>query len=119
MCARNGFIQAHGFGGRPDGRLRPVRGAIDEGDIGRYEGEPRKAVSAGIRGKELMTILFTNSDPDGTPVGNNGLAQAQLCKGASQTILWHMGREISTTGKTKVGGNANFVLIRIEVRFAG
>ena len=54
MCARNGFIQAHGFGGRPDGRLRPVRGAIDEGDIGRYEEGPRKAVSAGIRGKELI-----------------------------------------------------------------
>ena len=53
MCARNGFIQAHGFGGPPVGRFRPVRGAIDEGDIGRYEGEPRKAVSAGIRGKEL------------------------------------------------------------------
>ena len=60
MCARNGFIQAHGFGGRPAGRLRPVRGAIDEGDIGRYEGEPRKAVSAGIRGKELI-VLLTNS----------------------------------------------------------
>ena len=55
MCARNGFIQAHGFGGRPDGRLRPVRGAIGEGDIGRYEGKPRKAVSAGIRGKELTS----------------------------------------------------------------
>ncbi len=39
------------------GRLRPVRGAIDEGDIGRYEEGPRKAVSAGIRGKELI-ILF-------------------------------------------------------------
>ena len=45
MCARNGFIQAHGFSGR---QLRPVRGAIDEGDIrggaaeggfGRYKGE--------------------------------------------------------------------------------
>ena len=35
MCARNGFIQAHGFRGRPGGRYRPVRGAIDEGDIGR------------------------------------------------------------------------------------
>ena len=32
---------------------RPVRGAIDEGDIRRYEGEPRKAVSAGMRGKEF------------------------------------------------------------------
>ena len=28
-------IQAHGFGGPPVGRFRPVRGAIDEGDIGR------------------------------------------------------------------------------------
>ena len=37
---------------------------------------------------------------------------------ASQTILWHMGRAISVTGKTKVGGNCNFVLIR-KVRFAG
>ena len=46
MCARNGFIQAHGFGGRL--RPGPVRGAIDEGNIGRKEGEPRKAVSAGI-----------------------------------------------------------------------
>ena len=34
MCGRNGFIQAHGFGGWPGGRLRPVRGAIDEVDIG-------------------------------------------------------------------------------------
>ena len=46
----------HGFGGWPGGRFRPVRGAIDEGDIGRQEGEPRKAVSSGIRGKELMEI---------------------------------------------------------------
>ena len=52
MCARNGFIQAHGFCGQPGGRFRPVRGAIDEGDIGRYEGEPWKAFSAGIRGNE-------------------------------------------------------------------
>ena len=29
---------------------------------------------------DLITIFFTNSDPDGTPVGNNGLAQAPLCK---------------------------------------
>ena len=65
MCARNGCIQAHGFCGRPGGRFRPVRGAIDEGDIGRYEGEPWKAFSAGIRGKEssetepnLMLVNF-------------------------------------------------------------
>ena len=56
MCARNGFIRAHDFGGRPDDWLRPVRGAIDEGDIGRYEEGPRKAVSASIRGKELTSI---------------------------------------------------------------
>ena len=54
MCARNGFIQAHGFGGWPGGQFQPVRGAIDEGDIGWFKGEPWKAVSAGIlRGKEL------------------------------------------------------------------
>ena len=29
---------------------------------------------------DLMTIFVTNSDPDGTPVGNNGLAQAPLCR---------------------------------------
>ena len=28
---------------------------------------------------DLMTIFFTNSDPDGTPLGNNGLTQTQLC----------------------------------------
>ena len=54
--AMNGFIQAHGFGGRPGGRFRPVRGSIDEANIGRYEGEPQKVVSVGIRGKELMLI---------------------------------------------------------------
>ena len=37
---------------------------------------------------------------------------------ASQIILWHTGRTIYATGKTKVGGNANFVLIR-KVCFAG
>ena len=37
---------------------------------------------------------------------------------ASQTILWHIGMTISATGKTKVGGNANFAHIR-KVRFAG
>ena len=36
---------------------------------------------------------------------------------ASQTILWYMGRAISATGKTKVGENGNFVLIR-KVRLA-
>ena len=41
MCAINGFIHAHGFGGRPVGRLQPVKG------------EPRKAVTDGLRGKEL------------------------------------------------------------------
>ena len=56
MCARNGFIQARGFGGRPGGRFQLVKGAIDEGDIGRFKGDPRKTVSAGIRGKELKTI---------------------------------------------------------------
>ena len=49
MCARNGFIQVHGF----DGRFRSVREAIDGGGIRRVRGEPRKAVSAGISGKEL------------------------------------------------------------------
>ena len=44
----------HGFGGPPVGWFRPVRGEIDEGDIGRQEGEPRSAVSAGISGKELI-----------------------------------------------------------------
>ena len=50
MCARNGFIQAHGFGGRPGGRFQTVKGAIDEGDIGRFKGELRKAISLGSRG---------------------------------------------------------------------
>ena len=60
-------------------------------------------------------------DTVGTPVGigNNGLAQAALCNtvnSASQTILSHMERAISATGKTKVGGKlplcsfAKFVL---------
>ena len=49
MCAMNGFIQAHGFG------RRPVKEAIGEGGNGRFNGEPRKAVLAGIRGKELRT----------------------------------------------------------------
>ena len=53
MCAMNGFIQAHGFGGRPGSRFQPVKGAIDEGDSGQFKGEPRKAVLAGIRWKEL------------------------------------------------------------------
>ena len=53
-------------------------------------------------------------DTVGTPVGNNGLVQAPCC--ASQTILSHMDRAISATGKTKVGGKlhlcsfAKFVL---------
>ena len=47
MCAMNRFIQAHGFGGRP------VQEAIDEGGNDRFKEVPWKAVSAGIRGKEL------------------------------------------------------------------
>ena len=42
-----------------------------------------------------------------TPVGKNGLAQAPLCNtvnSASQTILSHMERAMSATGKTEVGG---------------
>ena len=63
MCAMNGFIQAHGFGGWPCGRFQPVKGAIDEGGNGRFKGEPRKVVSAGIRGKELKcsSILLPSS----------------------------------------------------------
>ena len=36
------------------GRFQPVKGAIDEGGNGRFKSEPRKAVSASIRGKELI-----------------------------------------------------------------
>ena len=36
----------------------------------------------------------------------------------SAIVAHDMRRAISATGKTKVGGNANFVLIR-KVRFAG
>ena len=58
-------------------------------------------------------------DSVGTPVGNNGLAQALLCNtvnSVSQTNLLHMERAISATGKMKVGGKlplrsfAKFVL---------
>ena len=62
--------------------------------------------------------FFTNSDPGGTPVGSNGWPRHGSVNSASQIILWHMGRTISATGKTKVGGNANFVLIR-NVHFVG
>ena len=59
--------------------------------------------------------LFLQHITDGTPAGHNGLVQALLARrsvnSASQTILSHMGRTISATGKTKV-------LIR-KVRFAG
>ncbi len=62
-------------------------------------------------------------DSVGTPLGNNGLAQAPLCNtvnSASQTILLHTERAISANGKTKVGGHweATLVLVR-KVRFAG
>ena len=36
------------------GQFQPVKGAIDEGDIGRFQGEPQKAVSAGIRVKDVQ-----------------------------------------------------------------
>ena len=59
LCAQGmDLSRQHGFGGPPVGRFRPVKRAIDEGDIGRQEGEPRKAVSAGIRGKELIASMF-------------------------------------------------------------
>ena len=77
--------------------------------------------SVGLMADSLMSapaILFTNSDPDGTPVGKICWPRHHSVNSACQTILWHMGRAISATGKTKVGGNANFVLIR-KVRSAG
>ena len=37
------------------GQFQPVKGAIDEGGNGRFKGEPQKAVSAGIKGKELLS----------------------------------------------------------------
>ena len=62
-------------------------------------------------------------DSVGTPVGNNWLAEAvaPLCNtvnSASQTILSHMERAISATGKTKVGGKLPKVMIVRKVRFA-
>ena len=39
------------------GRLRPVQGAIDKGGKGRFKWESRKAVSAGIRVKELNNYV--------------------------------------------------------------
>ena len=47
-----------------------------------------------------------------------GLPRHRSVNSASQIILRHMGRTISVTGKRKVGGNANFVLIR-KICFAG
>ena len=60
MCAMNGFIQAHGFG------RRPAQEAIDEGGNGRFKAEPRKAVSAGIRGKELIRKMICCSSCEST-----------------------------------------------------
>ena len=36
---------------------------------------------------------------------------------ASQTILWHMGRAISATGKTKVGAKVGMLTLRSFAKF--
>ena len=71
------------------------------------------------KGEKGVKICYTNSDPDGTLVGNKGLAQARLCK-QLQAKPNHLrgGQFLQSSGKTKVGGNANFVLIH-NVCFAG
>ena len=53
MCTINGFIQTHASVERQVGRYKAVQGAIEEGLNGRFKGEPRKSISAGIRRKEL------------------------------------------------------------------
>ena len=57
--------------------------------------------------------IFTNMITDG-PVGNNGLVQSLLCKQCKPKHPVAHGGTVSTTGKMKVGRNANFVLIRTK-----
>ena len=77
LCAQGmDLSRQRGFGGPPVGRFRPVKRAIDEGDIGRQEGEPRKAVPAGIRGKELIGNARWTNPLDGD--GNTGFRKLSL-----------------------------------------
>ena len=52
----------------------------------------------------LTGYFLPTQDTLRTPVGNNGLAQAPLCKQCDPKHLIAHGRTISANSKTKVGG---------------
>ena len=107
--AISGVIQAHGFGGRLVGRCQAVKGGPTEDIYGRYKGEPRKAVAAGIKGKELTC----------RPDSMNSCCMLLQCEGKpykDKSDIWAVGcilYEMACQQKTFDGSNLPAVVNKI------